>query len=73
MDCHELCFVPHPKEPGSYVLRLRGLTEKEAAGLDKDRLCNILDQVAKSALLAKKNVRKNPELLKQFIDIPTLN
>lgn len=75
MDCHEheLCFVPHPREPGSYVLRLRGLTEEEAVSLDKDQLCNILDRVAKSALLAKKKVRKNPEFLKQFIDVPILH
>ncbi len=70
MERCEVCFVPKPKSPGSFLLRFRGLTSENLGNLDQARMLAILGQIRESVDRAEDKVRRNPRLVHQFIEVP---
>jgi len=70
MEVREVCFVPKPKSPGSFLLRFRGLADEDLGNLDQAQMLTILHQIRKSVDRAENKVRKNPRFVRQFIEAP---
>ena len=70
MERFEVCFVPKPEDPDSFLLKLRGLTREDVGDLDQAAMLAMLDQVEKSVVRAKNKVRRNPAFFLQFVEAP---